>query len=301
VKIWVTGANGFIGRHVVAQATLAGHEVWAIVRHRADIGGDRAGNARVLGIHLDDAREVASCIAKTSPDVIIHLAWYARPQDYLASPDNVESLATTLSFAKAALFAGCRKMIGVGTCLEYANVAHPRGEDDLLDPKSLYARCKRAAHLVLAELFDRHGAALVWARLFHTHGPGEHPARLIPSVAAALREGRPFALSPGEQLRDHLDVRDVGSALVHLAGRQVAGPVNLCSGEPVTLRTVVEAVGREVGRFELLQFGQRPYRDDEVMNLTGVSTRLLQTGWRRFHTDLAQSIREAIAVGDGKS
>jgi nucleoside-diphosphate-sugar epimerase len=296
VKIWVTGASGFIGRHVLAEALRAGHDVWAIVRPGTRPDGKRPDGARALAIRLDDAKEVGSSVAATAPDVIVHLAWYARPQDYLTSPDNVESLATTLAFAKAALFAGCRRMIGVGTCLEYANLARPRREDDPLDPRSLYARCKRGAHLVLEELFERHDASLVWARLFHMHGPGEHPARLIPAVAAALREGRPFALSAGEQVRDQLDVRDVGSALVHLACSQVEGPVNVCSGEPVTLRAVIEAVGRELGRPDLLCFGQRPYRDDEVMNLTGVPTHLEETGWRRSHPDLAQSIRDEMCA-----
>jgi nucleoside-diphosphate-sugar epimerase len=297
VKVWVTGAGGFVGKHVVAQAALAGHDVTALVRPRGPAQSGAWPGVRVVPLDLADAAAVTANVKSASPDVVIHLAWYARPQDYLVSPENVDSLATTLAFAKAAVFAGCRKMVGVGTCLEYANAPQPRSEDDPLDPKSLYARCKHGAHLVLSELFERQGANLTWARLFHMHGPGENPARLLPAVAKALQEGRPFALSPGEQVRDHLDVRDVASALVHLATSSTSGPYNVCSGKPVTLRAVVETVGVVVGRPDLLQFGQRPYLEGEVMNLAGVAARLLATGWQPTHGDLARSIGETIAVG----
>jgi len=152
VKLWVTGARGFIGRHVVAQAALAGHEVCAVVRPgSAPVSNqhDEPKGVRSLAIDLGDRREVTSSVTSHAPDAIIHLAWYARPQDYMTSLDNVDSLETTLSFATAALLAGCRNMVGVGTCLEYAVLPRARIEDDPSDPKSLYACCKRAAHLVL--------------------------------------------------------------------------------------------------------------------------------------------------------
>jgi dTDP-6-deoxy-L-talose 4-dehydrogenase (NAD+) len=295
MKLWVTGASGFIGRHLVAQAALAGHEVWAIARRAAPRRDDDG--VRSLTMDLGNLAEVTEAVRNAAPDAIVHLAWYARPDDYLVSVENVESLQTTLTFARAVLAGGCKRMVGVGSCVEYANLPRPRSEDDPIAPQSLYARCKHAAHLVMDELFARQDARLAWARLFHMHGPGEHAARLIPAVAASLRAGRPFALSPGEQVRDHLDVRDVASALLYLSGSDLAGPVNVCSGKPVTLRTVLETVGRELGKVELLQFGARPYSRTEIMLLAGNPARLLATGFRFRHADLAQSLRETIAVG----
>ena len=105
MRIWVTGARGFIGRHVVAQAALAGHEVWALARPGASRPGDLPPDAHLLVLDLADGQEVASRVKSLAPEAIIHLAWYARPQDYLTSFDNVDSLSTTLSFAKAALLA----------------------------------------------------------------------------------------------------------------------------------------------------------------------------------------------------
>ena len=301
MKLWVTGASGFIGRHLVGQAALAGHEVWTIARKGAPPReeGARANGERIRTMTLDlgDPAEVTTAVRSGAPDAIVHLAWYAQPNDYLVSLENVESLKTTLTFARAVVAGGCRRMVGVGTCVEYANLPRPRREDDAVEPKSLYARCKHAAHRVLEELFAREGAGLAWARLFHMHGPGEHPTRLIPAVAAALRAGRPFALSPGEQVRDHLDVRDVASALLHLANIDLTGAINVCSGKPVTLRAVLETLAREVGHLELLQFGARAHAAGEIMYLAGDSTRLQESGWRPAHADLAASLRDATARG----
>lgn len=297
MKIWITGARGFIGRQVSAQAALAGHEVYDVIRPSTARKAEDGAHAQQIELDLGNHDQVRVLVTKSAPDAIIHLAWYARPNDYLASAENVASLQSTLAFARAVLDGGCRRMVGVGTCLEYAELPRPHLETDPLEPKSLYARCKHAAALVLGEMFRQHGASLAWARLFHMHGPGEHPARLLPALAASLRAGRAFALSPGEQLRDHLDVRDVASALLHIAtGRGLEGPVNVCSGKPVTLRAVLEIVGRELGRPELLEFGKRPYLSGEVLKLTGVPGLLLASGWRPAHADLAQSIRESIGV-----
>ena len=310
MKIWVTGALGFVGRQVTQHALAAGYEVFLVVRrgppdtlqpeprlesdsHLPNAKLTRADST--FTIDLRDSDQVTALVQRTEPDAVIHLAWYAKPQDYLTSAENVDSLESTLSFARALLKGGCRRMLGVGTCLEYADLTGPRLETDPVDPKSLYARCKHAAHLVVAELFRQSDASLAWARLFHMHGPGEHPSRLIPSLAAALRAGRPFPLSPGEQVRDHLDVRDVGSALLHIAAHpELEGAVNVCSGKPVTLRTVLETVGRELGHPELLEFGKRAYVAGEVMNLAGVPSRLVESGWRPAHGDLAASIRDAL-------
>src|SRR5438477_45450 len=85
-------------------------------------------------------------------------------------------------------------------------------------------------------------------RVVHLHGPGEDPARLIPMVARTLGEGRVMELAPGGQIRDHLHVADAGAALARIAHADVEGPVNICSGVPVSLKTVLETVGDLLGR-----------------------------------------------------
>jgi nucleoside-diphosphate-sugar epimerase len=296
MKVLVTGAAGFIGSHVARALVERGDEVLALVRpatpHRRI--EDIVKRVRLCHTSLEDPGRVSSALAGFRPEATIHVAWYARPQDYLTSTANLGSLATTNAFVERVFAAGCRKLVGVGSCLEYAASDSLRRESDPSGPKSLYASCKLAAGVVAQALAAERGAECAWARVFHVHGPGEDEARLIPAAAAALRAGRPFDLSPGMQVRDHLDVRDVAAALVHLAGPGSSGIYNVCSGIPVTLRDVLLTVGEVLGRPELLRFGARPYARDEEMFVAGDPTRLQSTGWKPAFSDLRAGLADAL-------
>jgi nucleoside-diphosphate-sugar epimerase len=297
VKVLLTGAGGFIGSHVARALIERGDEVIALLRPttpRARIAG-LDGRMRIVAIALDDIQQLDALLAQYQPHATMHLAWHAQPSDYLVSPANLTSLAASATFIERVIASGCRKVIGVGTCLEYAASETLRRESDPTDPISLYASCKLAAWLVARALGVQHDAEVVWARLFHVHGPGEDPTRLIPAVTRSLAAGTPFDLSPGLQVRDHLHVADVAAAIVKLAEPGIAGIVNVCAGVPVTLRDVLLTVADILGRRELLRFGARPYHPGEVMFLAGDSARLRSTGWAPRFTDLRTSLLDVIA------
>jgi len=246
---------------------------------------------------LDDDVATRSALTEARPDAIIHMAWYADPRDYLTSPRNLASLATTTRFVEAALGGGCRKLVIAGSCVEYAPRDRPLVEDDPAGPATLYGACKHAAWIVSRTLAAAAGAELSWARIFHLHGPHEDPARLIPWVARELRAGRAVDLTDGTQVRDHLHVVDVASGLVTLLGPGASGIYNVSSGQPVTLRQVLETVGEIVGGTALLRFGARPHRQGETMFLAGDPGRLRALGWLpRFGLD--DGLRDALLGGN---
>jgi nucleoside-diphosphate-sugar epimerase len=300
MRVVVTGAGGFIGSRVVGRLLAQGHEVIALVRGR-DAMRRLAGWADRLVIHEVDLNEVAlarKIVQGVRPDGVVHLAWYARPEDYLVSPRNLASLAMTTALVESALSAGCNKLVMGGTCVEYAAQGRSLAEDDLADPSTLYASCKHAAWLVSRALVAGSPCELSWARIFHLHGPGEDGRRLIPWVASQLRSGVAVELTGGAQVRDHLHVDDVAAGLVALLRPGVSGIYNVCSGQPVTLRHVLEMVGDLLGRGDLLRFGARPYRPGEVMFLAGDARRLRATGWAP-HYGLRDGLRDALGGDAG--
>jgi dTDP-6-deoxy-L-talose 4-dehydrogenase (NAD+) len=248
------------------------------------------GRIRRIAVALEDEESIRSVLAETRPDTVIHLAWYTKPHDYLVSEENLRSLATTVQFVRTAFAAGCRKVVIAGTCLEYSTSKAPHRESDRTEPHSLYGSCKHAAHVVCEVLARRAGAELAWGRVFHLHGPGEDPVRLIPMAAARLRQRQPVDLTAGEQLRDHLNVDDVAAAFVALARPGISGTFNICSGQRVTLRHVMETVGEIVGGGDLLRFGRRPYPPDEAFFVVGDSTALRAIGWRPRYESLRDSL-----------
>ena len=94
-------------------------------------------------------------------------------------------------------------------------------------------------------MLPRHAIELTWCRLFYLFGEGEDPRRLVPYVRAKLKAGEPAELSSGTQIRDFLDVREAGRMIVETALGPVQGPVNICSGQPVTVRQIAEAIADE--------------------------------------------------------
>jgi nucleoside-diphosphate-sugar epimerase len=297
MRIVVTGAGGFIGAVVVDELLAAGHEVVAVDRAPGRLAHRPAGavGRPVLEIgDLGDPAWAGDLVRRVPPEALIHLAWYADPNDYLTSPENVASLAMTTAFIRAAIGAGCRKAVLAGSCVEYATADRPLRETDPVVPRTLYAACKHAAGIVAGALAAPAGAELAWARIFHLHGPGESERRLIPWVARELRAGRPVELTDGTQIRDHLHVADVARGLVALLQPGAAGEYNVSSGEPVSLRRVLETVGDIVGGKHLLKFGARPHRPGETMFLAGDSGRLRALGWTpRF--GLRDGLENALA------
>jgi nucleoside-diphosphate-sugar epimerase len=263
--VLVTGGAGFIGTRVKALLTERGTPVVAIDH----------------SWHMPN--ELARLTGEDPLRACIHLGWYANPSDYLtADAPNSRSLADSIALVERLRVIGCEHLVVAGSCAEYADSSAPLREDSPIGPRSVYGTAKTA----LRESLERSSppGTLAWARLFNLTGPGEQPGRVVPMVTRSLLAGEPVDLSPGEQVRDYLDVDDVAAALVHLAGQRVSGVVNVCSGDAVSLRHLLTAVADRVGGQELLRFGSRDYRPNESMAIVGNNTLLRDSGWTRSYT-----------------
>jgi len=276
MKIAVTGANGFIGRHVVAAALQAGHRVLAVCRSpQAAAGLQWPSEVEIVTAEIekpDDA--VLARIA--SADVCIHLAWGAL--DNFKSMSHVETeLPAQYAFLRALLTAGLRKLVVAGTCLEYGMKFGPLHEDTPADPVTPYGLAKDGLHRQLARLQQAEGGfTLVWARLFYLHGELTGRRTLLMQLKEAVARGdRAFPMSQGEQLRDYLSVDEVARRLVALAASPAAqGTYNVCSGSPVSVRRLVEQWIAENGWNISPDLGRYPYPDYEPLAFWGDSRRI---------------------------
>src|SRR4029079_2617478 len=125
-------------------------------------------------------------------------------------------------------------------------------------PSTPYAQAKVDAFNALSASLHQQGVAFAWCRLFYLYGEGEDGRRLVPYVRARLQAGEPGELSSGTQIRGYLDVSEAGQMIADVALGRGEGPVNICSGQPVTVREVAERIADEFGRRDLLRFGARP-------------------------------------------
>jgi nucleoside-diphosphate-sugar epimerase len=300
-RVLVTGAAGFVGAAAVRALLELGHDILAVVRPGTSSPRLAGLPVRALPIDLEDGPATARALDETRPEVILHAGWYANPRDYLTSARSLASLHATTHWLQAALHSGCRRFVGIGTCLEYARSDRPLAEDASCEPRTLYASCKLAAWLLARALVAgtssvRPRLSLAWARLFNLYGPDENPGRLLPSLLDALTNRRPFSMTAGHQVRDYLHVDDAGRALALLCEQTGEGVINVASGQPLSVHDFAGAVASALGSTTLLRPGELPSRTDEDMFVVADVTRLRSLGFSPHYPTLADGIRQVLAA-----
>jgi nucleoside-diphosphate-sugar epimerase len=126
-------------------------------------------------------------------------------------------------------------------------------------------------------------------------GAGEHHDRFVASLAKSLASGKPAKMSSGTAVRDFLDARDVGGAVAALAMSNVAGAVNIASGDPVSLLDVGRRLANLAGKPELLAPGALPDRPGEPASLAVDATRLHREVGYRPKLTLDRGLSDALA------
>lgn len=274
MRAFITGAAGFVGRHLAPRLEAAGYEV---------VGRDQE-------LDVTDAAVLDAEIGRVSPDVVLHLA----AQSSVAKALKTENLTYRVNFvgARNLLEAVARRAPGARVLLvssgDVYGLAQPESppfsEDAPLRPRSAYARGKACADL-LGATYARRGLDVVRVRPFSHTGPGQSETFVAPSfarqavqIAAGRREAK-LLVGNLDSIRDFLDVEDVVEAYLRLLDRNVpAGVYNVASG-----------VGRRVG--DLLEgllhrAGVAPHIEVDAERLrpadraVGDATRLRRaTGW----------------------
>jgi nucleoside-diphosphate-sugar epimerase len=276
MKVAVTGASGFIGRHVLDALQQHGDcEIIAVTRARTE-PGQWPSNARVVA--LDIAKADDSVFEQLDrPDLLIHLAWSGLP-NYLSNHHFEDELPAQYRFLRAMVDAGLRSMLITGTCFEYGMQSGALDEEMVAAPANPYAFAKASLLQQLNFLQADAPFALTWARLFYTFGPGQSPKSIYSLLQSAVENGdASFPMSKGEQLRDFLPVEKIARIIVALAlQRANHGIVNICSGEPVSIRGLVEQWIEENGWQIALELGKFPYPSYEPLAFWGSANRLRQ-------------------------
>jgi nucleoside-diphosphate-sugar epimerase len=277
VKVAVSGAAGFVGRHVVAELERIGVSpvLWVRPSTAVPEGWSRH---RVARFDLHYAMEPGEAFDLLDrPDVLIHLAWGGLP-NYTALVHFEHEMPAHYRLLKSLVEAGLSNLVVTGTCFEYGMQSGALAESLDSRPDNAYGLAKDTLRRQLQQLQRQQPFALTWARLFYLHGEGQSPKALLPQLERAVESGDvSFPMSGGEQLRDYLGAAEAAAKLVHLAvSRQDHGVVNLCSGRPVSVRNLVEGWIEQHGWSIRPDLGRFPYPSHEPMAFWGDTTKLQQ-------------------------
>ncbi|MBI5801718.1 MAG: NAD(P)-dependent oxidoreductase [Verrucomicrobia bacterium] len=291
MRILLTGATGFIGAAFLREATLAGHEVAALVRPERVAALTGQASVRPLTGTLADAPW--GDITAFAPDVCVHTAWVTTPGSYLESPENELFLAWSQAFLRRAMDAGVAHLVTLGTCIEYAMTGTPLSETATpLAPVSPYAGAKDALRRWQDTKAAARGVRAAWARVFYPYGPGEHPTRLATSIVQRLRRGEPVTLKTAASVKDYLFISDLATALLTVVAGRFHGPVNLGTGEGVTVGALAGAIAGQLGRPDLLRVAE-PGTPDPYAYVVADAARLRALGWQP-RVSLAQGVAQLL-------
>ena len=267
MNVTVTGATGFIGRHLVPILLQRGHKVTALCHNSTSAAWVLPAIVKIqpFDLHFTTTPSLADT------DILVHLAWFGFPR-YRDSIHLDEVLPASERFLTAVVQQGVKRVLVTGTCFEYGMQSGALRADLPTKPVTAYAIAKDRLRQALERLQETNGFALQWARLFYLHGPGQSPHALLAQLDAAIDRGdAEFPMSGGEQQRDYLPVQVVAGKLADLIETPSrAGRVNICSGVPISVRDLVERYIAARGSRIRPKFGVFPYAVDEPMSFWGV-------------------------------
>jgi len=302
-KVFLTGATGFIGRHLVRCLLQNGYSVGALIRP-ASSATKTCGMEDVEWFNGDirNYEEISTAFSAYRPDAVIHLVTYYavvhRADEIGVMLDtNVKGTINLLEAAKE--YGGVKLFINTSSTQVYEPLPRRIKEEDTVRPQSLYAVTKRNAEDVCTFYATAFSLPCVTLRLFPPYGPGDQERRLIPYVIGSLLKNTPPNLTTGRQEWDFVYIDDIVSAYLAVLKsypfREKHAIFNIGTGNPVSIRSIVEKIRDKLNSHVDLPWGSVSHRANEVWyNSADISKAETELHWAP-KTEIDPGLDETIA------
>jgi UDP-glucose 4-epimerase len=291
MRMLVTGASGFIGRHLLN--LLGEHEIMCLSRQRSGLATEPKAIANVTTIRgdLGQPETWLAEVEQFSPHCCIHLAWEGLP-DY--SPTCCQrNLDISLGLFDGLARAHVERIVVAGSCWEYGAASGAVSELHAPADCGLFATTKQSLLTALDSMARERGMTYRWARIFFAYGPGQRPTSLIPQCRAAFRGGETPDIRQPRVAQDFVYVDDLTRGLLAMAECDMAsGIYNLGAGTPTAVGEVANRVAEHFGvtpPYPRVGFDTGFWADTKKITAA--------TGWRA-RTELADGIARTLQALD---
>lgn len=294
MRILITGATGFIGKHLVPLLTR--HQLLLLGRKEAHFS---QGSVSYVRGDLADLASWKKQVEDFAPDACIHLAWKGLPDYSFASClENFNISARLFEFLG---LNGCKKIFAAGTCWEYGNLQGVVKEEGSSKELSLFASFKTSLRLVGESLAVQRRVNFIWGRIFFVYGPGQRGTSLIPSCYSSLAIGQHPVVKNPKAVCDFIHVADVAAAIKALIETEgVCGTFNIGSGFATEVVRVCHYVAQALKIEDKLSDGS-DFSDREGF-WADISLISNKTGWKPqipFQRGVEETIQELRKGNDG--
>ncbi|MBA4381377.1 MAG: hypothetical protein C0406_02320 [Sideroxydans sp.] len=279
-RLLLTGADGFTGRYLVPALREAGWEVFGLVQSPSTSGHH-------IVADLMDSDALIRAIDEVRPDALIHLAaisfvGHSDPLDFyrvnmFGTMNLLSAIKSTGQSLQKIILASSANVYGNPSCGHIKEGVCPA-------PVNHYAMSKLAMEHMVRSHFE--SMNILITRPFNYTGVGQGKSFLVPKIVDHFRRGeKKIELGNLDVARDFLDVRDVAAAYVRLVeSESSAEVVNICSGESVSLQQIIEMSERITGRSIEVVVNPAFVRENEIKQLSGENSRLMDKGWKRTYS-----------------
>lgn len=312
-RMMITGFSGFVASHFVRYLYQENpdYEICGIdLREPVFDYSQYADKLHItcLTVDMTDENSVRKAVKSFQPDFILHLAAFSSVAYSWQHPstsflNNCNIFLNLVSVVREVCPA-CR-ILSVGSSEEYGNVAHedlPIRENQAREPLSPYAVARVSQEMLSKVFVDAYDMDIVMTRSFNHIGPGQDERFVIPSFIKRILDIKSSGNTAGEIetgnlsiVRDFVDVRDVVRAYHLLLTKGRRGEVyNICSGQGITLREVVDMIAEEAGVKVSTRTNPDLVRPSDNMEIVGSAYKIeSELGWKRKYT-FRQTIRDMI-------
>ncbi len=295
MRVFVTGADGFIGRRLTDILSESG----AIISTFDAVPTNDARLSFGITGDLRDRSSVENALATVRPEIVFHLAALRDRSAEMTSFQHALEVNLTGSmnlFAAIKDMKEVRRVVVIGTAEEYGNNQCPFEENMRESPVSAYSFSKMCMTRLCETLHVLYGLPFVILRPTLAYGPGQGIDMFLPSLINSLLKGETFGMTQGEQSRDFVYIDDLVDAFVRSAVTDgIDGMIlNIGSGSPVKLIKLARMVESMIGKGDLLRVGERNYRLGEIMDYYVDNSRARRLlGWEPL-TDLEDGLGRTI-------
>ena len=272
MKVLVTGANGYIGRHIVTSLLDVGVEVIACDINTSDVDE----RAIKMDINLFEMPNGNVYEELGSPDVCLHMAW--RNGFVHNAPTHMMDLSAHYSFLTRMIDGGLKHLAVMGTMHEVGYWEGAINEDTPCNPISMYGIAKDALRRSVILYCRDKGVVLQWLRCFYILGDDKKNNSIFCKILNAAEEGKTkFPFTTGKNKYDFIKVSDLATLIsTTITQTEVQGIINCCTGTPISLAEQVESFIKEHNLNIELEYGAFPDRPYDSPCIYGDATRIQQ-------------------------
>lgn len=268
-KILVTGACGYIGRHVVTALCDIGAEVIA-VDFKTEGTDERA---KVISYDIfsdsDTIYQELGC-----PDACVHMAW--KDGFVHNSLSHMELLSEHFKFVKKMVDGGLKQIAVIGSMHEVGYHEGAVDENTPCNPASMYGIAKDTLRKSLLLLLNDKNICFQWLRAFYIYGDDKHGNSIFAKLTAAAEEGKTiFPFTSGKNKYDFIHVEELAKQIACcLMQTEVDGVINCCTGQPISLAEKVEKYIKENNFTIRLDYGAFPDRSYDSPAIWGDASKI---------------------------